>query len=201
MSQFIPLPGLVLRKLPPPNRRGFCAKEDNDHEHRLSEAAVMLSFAIYLFGKGAKKVTICPDGMHGKQFEIRQWLLENRFHQESSHGRTDYGGTYVRERNQLKVWLRSGQGDVTTTLNGQQIVAECKGGIFNSTHNGVRSALRSGLREAVGALMERPSNERNIAVVPDTLETRKFAAKASKRAAAAGIEIALVTAHGQIIFV
>lgn len=201
MKTFIPLTNLVLREFPPLKRRGFSPPEHNDHEHRLSEAAVMLAFANYLFDQGATEVTINPDGMHGKQFKIRDWLLGNGYTHESSHGRTDYGGMYVNGSRRLRVWLRAGQGDVSGMVGNRNVVAECKGGVFNSSHNGVRSSLRSGLREAIGALMERPTSERNIAVVPDAEETRKFAERAVERTTKAGIEIALVTEHGEIKFV
>ena len=201
MSKFVPLDGLVLREFPPPKRRGFSPAEHDNHEHRLSEAAVMLSFANYLFGEGANEVTIHPDGLHGKQFAIRKWLLANGYTHETSHGRTDYGGIYVNGTRRLRVWLKSGHGDVTAMIGQQFVVAECKGGVYNSRHNGVRSSLRSGLREAVGALLERPDTERNIAVVPDAVETRKFAKRLAERAAKAGVEIALVTECGEVQFV
>lgn len=201
MKAFRPLANLVLREFPPVKRRGFSPPEHDDHEHRLSEAAVMLAFANYLFNEGATEVTINPDGMHGKQFNIRDWLIKNGYTHESLHGKTNYGGIYVNGSRRLRVWLRAGQGDVSGTINGRDVVAECKGGVFNSSHNGVRSSLRSGLREAIGALMERPTSERNIAVVPDAEETRKFAERAIGRAMKAGIEIALVTEHGEIKFV
>jgi hypothetical protein len=161
----------------------------------------MLAFANYLFDQGAPEVTINPDGMHGKQFKIRNWLLNNGYIHESPHGTTDYGGIYVNGSRRLRVWLRAGQGDVSGMTGNRFVVAECKGGVFNSSRNGVRSSLRSGLREAIGALMERPATERNIAVVPDAEETRKFAERAIERAIKAGIEIALVTEHGEVKFV
>ena len=199
--KFKPLAGLVLKEFPPPKRRGFSPPEHLDHEHRLSEAAVMLAFANYLFEQGASEVTIHPDGMHGKQFEIRTWLMENGYSHYSNEGTTAYGGQYINGNRKLRVWLRSGQGDVTAEIQGKKIVAECKGGVFNSSHNGVRSALRSGLREAIGSLLERPDNERNIAVVPHSSETQKFGERAIRRCLAAGIEIALVSEHGEIVFI
>jgi hypothetical protein len=201
MKNSKPLTNLVLREFPPLKRRGFSPPEHGNHEHRLSEAAVMLAFANYLFEQGATEVTINPDGMHGKQFKIRDWLLDNGYVHESSHGRTDCGGIYTNGSRRLRVWLRPGQGDVSGTVGNRVVVAECKGGVFNSSHNGVRSSLRSGLREAIGSLMERPKDERNIAVVPDSEETRKFAERAAERATKAGIEIALVTEYGEIKFV
>jgi hypothetical protein len=202
MADFKPLTNLVLREFPPVKRRGsFIPPEHNDHEYRLSEAAIMLAFANYLFDQGAPEVTINPDGMHGKQFKIRDWLLTNGYIHETPHGRTEYGGIYVKGSRRLRVWLRAGQGDVSGLIGNRLIVAECKGGVFNSSHNGVRSSLRSGLREAIGALMERPATERNIAVVPDAEETKKFAERAVERATKAGIEIALITEHGEVKFV
>jgi hypothetical protein len=139
--------------------------------------------------------------MHGKQFEIREWLLANGFEHTHTEGGTAYGGVYQTGSCKLRVWPHSGHGDVFATIDGLQIVAECKGGVFNSRHSGVLSSLRSGLREAVGSLMERPAVERNIAVVPDSSETAKFAHRMASRAARAGIEIALVSEYGAIRFV
>lgn len=194
------LKDLVTETLAPEKRQAGC-KGDGGREHRLSEAAVMLAFASHLFRLGAARVTIHPDGMHGKQFDIGAWLKTNNFCLARSAGRTSYGGTYTKGNCVMEVSIKGGHGDVRTELDGRAIVAECKGGVINSSHNGVRSSLRSGLREAVGSLLERPAAEQNFAVVPDAPETRKFAKRLIARAESAGIGIALISRSGQVEFV
>lgn len=77
------------------------------------------------------------------------------------------------------------------------IIAECKGGIVNTSHAGQKSRLRKGLCEAVGLLMARDKGGRPVAVVPKTETTLKLAQKLA-RARDAGIEIALVDERGNV---
>ena len=101
----------------------------------------------------------------------------------------------------LTVTPRPGLGDVVCQLGDRIVVAECKGGVTNSTHAGQLSRLRKGLCEAIGLLMTRPQNgERHIAVVPATPVTEGVARRMLPRIVAAGIEIALVDACGVIKF-
>jgi hypothetical protein len=44
---------------PPPNRHGSC---EGGVEHHLTEAAVMIAFAMYLLDRGATAVELHPDG-------------------------------------------------------------------------------------------------------------------------------------------
>lgn len=39
----------------------------------MSEAAVMLAFAMHLFSHGTDKVSVRLNGEHGKRFEIQAW--------------------------------------------------------------------------------------------------------------------------------
>ncbi len=97
---------------------------------------------------------------------------------------------------------KSGQGDIVARIGGQPLLAECKGGVINSRHAGQLSKLRRGLCEAVGLLMTKPvDGGRHIAVAPSSPATRDLARRMAARASAAGIEIALVDAHGTIVFV
>ncbi|MBB5064109.1 hypothetical protein [Granulicella mallensis] len=182
----------------PEKRSKFC---DDGVEHHFTEAAIMIAFAMYLFDEGASEVTIHPDGEHVKRHDLLQTLHAKGFVMVSSTGSTNYGGCYKRDLHLLTVSPRPGLGDVTALLNEKQVVAECKGGITNTKHAGQTSHLRKGLCEVIGQLMSRdPGHERHIAVVPDTLTTRSLATKMRSRAARAGIEIALVTATGNVHF-
>jgi hypothetical protein len=84
-------------------------------------------------------------------------------------------------------------------VNGQSIFAECKGGIINTKNAGQTSRLRKGLCEVIGQLMSRELNgERQVAVVPDTAEARKLASRMHDRTKSASIEIALISANGDV---
>lgn len=63
------------------------------------------------------------------------------------------------------------------------------------------SRLRRGLCEAVGLLMIRPVDERQIAVVPCTNTTSQLAHDIVNRTNKTGIEIALVDGEGNVTFV
>jgi hypothetical protein len=132
---------LTLRD-PPENRRG---KTTGGSEQVLTEAAVMLAFAFWLFDSlDAQSVEIHPDGEHGKRFDIRGWLEEHGFQLQSALGSTNYGGVYASGDRTLVVHPKSGLGDVVAATNRDKVVAECKGGILNTTHPGQLSHLRSG---------------------------------------------------------
>jgi hypothetical protein len=99
--------------------------------------------------------------------------------------------------------FRSGVGDVVAVVDGRKVVAECKGGIVNTRHNGQRSKLRRGLCEAAGQLIgrEQKPDERHVAVVPYTALTETVAKRMASRAGRAGIEIALVKPDGRVVYV
>jgi hypothetical protein len=162
----------------------------------------MIAFAMYLLdNKNATAVELHPDGEHGKRYDINKSLKEQGFVFESAQGTTSYGGVYKRRHQIVTVTLKSGLGDVVADVDGQMLVAECKGGVINTRHPGQLSKLRRGLCEAVGLLMVRPLHERNIVVVPATDATRKLAQRILPRAQKASIEIALVDQLGSVTFV
>lgn len=196
---FSHLQNLILTKEPPEKR---LAKAEGGNERYMSEAAVMLAFAMHLFAKGAGKVSIHPDGEHGKRFEIQAWLATHGFIWQEGWGTTSYAGRYLNGNLVLEVHVKPGQGDVVTTIENQTVVAECKGGIINTRHSGQLSRLRKGLHEAAGQLLARSGkNEINVAVVPHTNTTRDLAIKMAPRANQAGIAIALISANGAVEFV
>ena len=164
-------------------------------------ASILLAFALHLIDQDAKHVEICPDGEHGKRFDIRSWLEAEGFSKASSHG-TTYCGEYERAPHKVTVRALAGNGDVKATVGGRLIVAECKGGIINTTHAGQKSKQRRALQEAVGQLLCRPDgDERQIAVIPDTAESRRWADRIAPRARKIGIEIALVDRQGAVQYV
>jgi|SRR6266481_3562214 len=184
---------------PPEKRRAYCTGGKEKH---LTEAAVMIAFALHLLDKGASEVEIHPDGEHGKRYDIRGCLKSRGFMLREARGTTAYGGVYHDNNQELTVFPKPGLGDVRAKLSGNTVVAECKGGVINTSHSGQLSKLRKGLCEAVGLLMARSQNgERHIAVVPASEETTKLAVRMRNRASAAGIEIALVNESGDIEFV
>lgn len=189
--------GLVTFKSPPPNRVGKC---DGEMEAHLTEAAVMLAFAMHLIDSmGYERVKIHPDGEHGKRFDIASWLIGNGFEHQIAKGSTTYGGAYVRADGvTIVVDPHSGQGDVVAERDGNLIVAECKGGIINTRHSGQRSRLYSGLCETVGLLMAKETAGEEYAVVPSTPVTRRLAERMHRRCAAVGITICLVEADGTV---
>lgn len=181
---------------PPPNRKRFC--EDGKECH-FTEGAIMIAFAMHLFEKGASAVEIHPDGEHGKRHDVRGSLIAHGFKHDSGHGRTTYAGVYSRGDQTLTVTINPGVGDVVARLGEQVLVAECKGGVLNSSHPGQQSRLRRGLCEAVGLLIARPlDGERQVAVVPATLAARAVGGRMLDRAMAANIEIALVSGQGEV---
>ncbi|MDF1633097.1 hypothetical protein [Mycoplana sp. MJR14] len=193
---FSELHKLILIRQPPEKR---LSKADGSNEHHMSEAAVMLAFAMHLFARGADRVSIHPDGEHGKRFEIQAWLATHGFTWQEGWGTTSYAGRYLNGNLVLEVHVKSGQGDVVATIGGQSVIAECKGGIVNTRHAGQVSRLRKGLHEAAGQLLTRSGDgEINIAVVPRTNTTRDLAIKMAPRANRAGIAIALVSTTGEV---
>lgn len=196
---FLHLQHLILIKEPPEKR---LAKAEGGTEHHMSEAAVMLAFAMHLFTKGAGQVSIHPDGEHGKRFEIQAWLATHGFIWREGWGTTSYAGRYLNGNLVLEVHVKPGHGDVVATIDGQTVVAECKGGIVNTRHPGQLSRLRKGLHEAAGQLLTRSGkNEISVAVVPHTNTTRDLAIKMAPRANQAGNAIALISANGAVEFV
>jgi len=189
----------LLVRLPPPEKR--CAACDGDVELHLTEGAIMVAYAMHLLETvpRADHVKIHPDGEHGKRFNIRACLKARGFELTEPRGSTEYGGVYRRERQTITVYPRSGQGDVSCTLQDGLIVAECKGGIINTKHAGQVSRLERGLFEAIGRLLMRPLTDRQIAVVPKTRRTEAVAMRLLPRTNQAGIEIALVDRDGRVV--
>lgn len=196
VSKLAKLENLILIREPPEKR---LSKAEGGMEQHMSEAAVMLAFAMHLFSLGADKVSIHPDGEHGKRFEIQAWLAAHGFEWGQGWGTTSYAGRYSNGTHTLEVHVKPGQGDVVAAIEGRPVIAECKGGIVNTRHAGQVSRLRKGLQEATGQLMARSGDsEINIAVVPRTITTRELAIKMAPRANRAGIAIALVSVTGAV---
>lgn len=186
---------------PPEKRRSFV---EGGIEMRITEAAVMLAFAFHLLelAGGTGTVSMHPDGEHAKTFDIVAFLERRGFARIEPIGRTAYGGRYVRGEEEIVVNPTSGVGDVVGIVDGQRIVAECKGGTINTKHSGQKSRLRKGLCELIGQLMWQPMDgSRQIAVLPETEETDRLASRLISRCAQAGIEIALVDNLGKIRYV
>lgn len=187
---------LVTQRPPPANRVG---RHVGDHEFYLSEAAVMLAMAQWLFGQGATEVRIHPDGMHMKGFDIPAWLTSQGFMRMTATGKGQIGGTFHRRNQSLVVHSQPGLGEVVATLSGVDIEIEAKGGCINTRHPGQLSKLRKGLHEAVGQLMASPrSDVRLIAAVPRHPETERLAQRLVSRCALVGIEVALVNDDGSV---
>ena len=158
-------------------------------EEVLSEAAVMLAVARWMFERGAARVCIHPDGMHVKQFDIAAWLRADGFCRSASEGKTPHAGIWVRDGKTLEVRFHPGKGDVVADFNDERIFVEAKGGCINSRYPGILSRLRTSLYEAVGSLFDAPAGvTRLIAAVPLHSETCKLAVKMTERCRAAGIE-------------
>jgi hypothetical protein len=193
--------GLIDRKPPPPNRKGWCEGGEEDH---LTEGAVTVAFAMHLLRTipGLKHVDIHPDGEHAKRFDFRGWL-ENQGFSQTKPGNTSYGGLYSSSSwgTTILVNPKPEVGDVVADIDGRSYVAECKGGVVNSRHAGQKSRLRKGLCEAVGQCLQSDSVEgrRQFAVVPFTSVTEALAHRMIKRTKAAGVEIALVDREGNVI--
>jgi hypothetical protein len=109
---------------PPPNRVAYC---EGDKEEHLTEAGLMIAFAMHLLATGATAVELHPDGEHGKRHDIKATLERLGFNLMDAHGKTSYGGLYRRGGQAINVTLRPGQGDVVANIADQVVVAECKG--------------------------------------------------------------------------
>ncbi|GGJ21827.1 hypothetical protein [Neoroseomonas lacus] len=204
MADGTQLPSDLITVLPPPpNRVGKCT---GGAEHHLSEGAVMLAFAFYLFRTEPRlgHVAMHPDGEHGKRFPFLDRMGARGFKLTKPMGSTDYGGLYgAADGRSALINPKPGMGDVIADLGDASFVAECKGGIINTTHPGQTSRLRSGLCEAIGQCLATPmrNGQRQFAVVPHTRTTMALAQRMQERAAAAGIEIALVDGSGEVTIV
>lgn len=185
---------------PPEGRRRYC---DNGGEVHLTEAAVMIAFAMHLIlVESFTEVDLHPDGEHAKRFDIRSALEHHGFELVEPVATNACSGRYRCSDRSIRVAFTPGKGDVVARGPGGHVAAECKGGVINSNHPGQTSRLRRGLCEAVGLLMVRPASaERQVAVVPATQTTRRLAERMAPRAATAGIEVALVGAAGDVEFV
>jgi hypothetical protein len=184
--------------LPPEKRR---VHAEGGMEARLTEGAVMLAFAKYLLDHGCTEVRVHPDGEHAKTFDLVGCLASLGFVKTVSTGGTSYGGRYERSGQIIHLTPASGRGDVVGDIGGRRVIAECKGGTVNSSHNGQRSRVRKGFHELMGQLLCLPiDGARHVAVIPHTTDTARLAERAGARARAAGIEIALVERDGSIIW-
>lgn len=193
---------MYITRYDPPKARVRYAEDGI--ELKFTEAAVMLAFAFHLLeqAEDEAEVFIHPDGEHAKVFDISDLLMRRGFKKSTVIGKTTYGGRYVRDRHAITVNPTSGLGDVVAVINGQRVVAECKGGTVNSSHPGQKSRLRKGLSELIGQLMILPQgDERQIAVLPHTAEVERLAMKMKDRCLSAGIEIALVHQDGDVAFI
>ena len=191
---------MFITEKPPPN--GRAGKHTGRLEAHLSEAAVMLAVAQWMFERGAENVCVHPDGMHARQFDICGWLKNQGFEKISERGKTHEAGTYARGHQTLDIEFAPGRGDVVADLSGCRVVVEAKGGIINTCHSGQKSRLRKHLYEAVGMLLDSPSGaDRLIAAVPLHRETEKIARRMAGRCRDVGIEIALVSGRGRICIV
>ena len=187
---------LITMSRPPKNRVG---RHDDDHEHHLSEGAVMLAVASWLFDQGAEEVCVHPDGQHMKAFDMPGWLEAKGFSRVTTTGSRGLSGEFRRGAQCLTLQAKPGHGDVVTRLDGVEIEIETKGGCINTRHPGQLSRLRKGLHEAVGQLLSSPRNNRRfIAVVPFHKETERWASRLAERCSLVGIEIALVTGSGDV---
>jgi hypothetical protein len=189
---------LIVELDPPPNRRAKCP---SGKERHLTEAAVMLAYGMHLLRTvpSVTAIDLHPDGEHAKLFEIVRWISSRGFVLKEGHGTSAYCGTYVRDQQVIRITAISGKGDIVAESHKGKILAECKGGIVNTSHSGPTSRLRKGLCEAVGQLMASPKGGRQVAVVPHTETTLRLAQKLAPRAKEAGIEIALVDELGQVV--
>jgi hypothetical protein len=196
-------PSFLTAHEPPEKRRRYC---EDGIEQKLTEAAVQIAFGLYILKhpKGGSRVQVFPDGEHAKRFAIPAFLEEHGFALASRIGSTAYGGEYVRDGQVLVVNPKSqhGRGDVVGTIAGQTVRAECKGGIVNSRHSGALSKVRSGFNELIGQAMSMEVNgDRHVAVAPKTTASVVQAGRLWERCQRAGIEIALVSADGEVEFV
>ena len=186
----------ITEREPTSQRASRC---EGSKERVLSEPAVMLAVAQWMFELGAARICIHPDGMHIKQFDIAGWLRTEGFRRRTSEGTTAHAGVWTRGGRTLEVRFRPGRGDVVADIQGERILVEAKGGCINSRYPGILSQLRTHLYEAVGSLFDAPAEvTRLIAAVPCHSETEKLAIKMTERCRKAGVQIALVSPNGHI---
>ena len=193
--------GLITRLPAPPNRVKFCSEGIEEH---LTEAAVMVAFAMYLLrtAPDLMHVVIHPDGEHGKRFPLRSWFERRGFALIEPMGTTSYGGRYRADTGQsVLINPKPERADVVADIAGRSILAECKGGIINTKHPGQLSRLRKGLCEAVGQCLASPVMDgvQQFAVAPRTLLTEQLARRMVQRVNEADIEIALVDGRGNVL--
>lgn len=177
---------------PPEGRARKC---EGPKELVLTEPAVMLAVAQWMFQRGAVRVCIYPDGQHVKQFDIARWLKCQGFRKEEGQGKTK---VWVCDGRTLKVRFESGKGDVVADVDGKRIFVETKGGCINSRHSGRLSQLRERLYEAVGSLFVAPEKTRRLVAVPRHRVTEKLADRMADRCRKAGIQVMLVSSNGDI---
>lgn len=173
-------------------------------EHYFSDAAVMLAFSLYLLNdpKSNAVVTVHPDSEHAKNFDIADCLLSNGFTKQSATGETSYAGQYERGNQMLLVDPSCGHGNVVGKIDGKKIIAECKGGVINTTHSGQVSKLKMGLSELIGQLLILPEGtDRHIAVLPYTALTKQLAGRFFPRLTKVNVEIALVHDDGNVEYI
>jgi len=166
----------------------------------------MLAFAFHLFRNvpSLKHIAVHPDGEHAKKFSFPERLAARGFKLTKRVGTTSYGGVYEYDDGRsVLVNPKSGLFDVVADLGDTSFVAECKGGVINSSHAGQLSRLRSGMCEATGQLLAQPrrDGQRQFVVLPLTRTTLLLGQRMHERALAAGIEIALVDARGDVTMV
>jgi hypothetical protein len=148
---------LITRLPAPPNRVRFCTEGVEEH---LTEAAVIVAFAMYLLRTvpDLMHVVIHPDGEHGKRFPLRAWFEERGFALVDPRGTTSYGGSYRANTGQsVLINPKPERADVVADILWRSFLAECKGGIINTSHPGQLSRLRKGVCEAVGQCLASPS--------------------------------------------
>ena len=105
------LDDLISLRQPPPKRAD---KTHGEFEKQFTEPAVMLAYVFHLIRKypSISGLEIHPDGMHGKQFDIRAWLEKHGFDLVEPKGSTKYGGRYNDGNRNLLVSPTSGFGDM-----------------------------------------------------------------------------------------
>lgn len=82
---------------------------------------------MHLFSLGAGKVSIHPDGEHGKRFEIQAWLVMHGFVWGREWGTSSYVGQYSNGGRILEVNVKPGH--VVAVIEGRPVIAERKGSI------------------------------------------------------------------------
>lgn len=173
---------------------------------RMAEAEVALRFADYLLElSGAEQsVEVAVDGASVKVgeeeiFPIGAFLEERGWCQVGQSGKNDWGGTYERRKQKLRIHSNPGNGDVVICIGTRRIVAECKKGPLAKKKG---SQERRNLTEALGQALLWPARPSDVVVVavPDTERFRVLANqwRALPLVAKAGIQICLVSPNGEV---